>query len=346
VPSLKAIRKRIQSVQSTQKITRAMKMVAGARLNRAQTRITELRPYAVKTQEVLASITASSSPAPAGAEGGGYASSPALLGAKVAVVAGVAAGVTVGAVAGALEGAGDVGWSEAAAHPLLEDRPEKRVLILVLTSDRGLCGAFNTNINKRAEREWRERTAAGQEVKLVVVGRKGRDYMARRNAPVLEFLPGVWDKLNLETAQQVGRAVLGPFNRKEVDAIYLVYNEFKSAMTQHVVGERLIPVAPGAAAAAPTSDDASAPPTEYIFEPDKGALLRQLLPMYVDISILRALYESQASEFGARMTAMDAATKNAKEMIGALTLQYNKARQASITKELMEIIGGSEALKE
>jgi len=341
VPSLKAIRKRIQSVQSTQKITRAMKMVAGARLNRAQTRITELRPYAVKTQQVLSSITVAP-PKPTILYEGGAAPSPALL----AATAGVAVAVTAGVVAGAMGtegGHAEAGWSETPAHPLLEDRPEKRVLMLVLTSDRGLCGAFNTNINKRAEREWRERTAAGQEVQLVIVGRKGRDYMTRRHAPVLEYLAGVWDKLGLETAQSVGRAVLGPLTRREVDAIYLVYNEFKSAMSQNVVVERLLPVESRVPVAPP---EEGTQPMEFIYEPDKSAMLQQLVPMYVDISILRALYESQASEFGARMTAMDAATKNAKEMISALTLQYNKARQASITKELMEIIGGSEALKE
>jgi F-type H+-transporting ATPase subunit gamma len=309
VPSLKAIRKRITSVQSTQKITRAMKMVAGARLNRAQQRILELRPYAVKTHEVLSNIAAEPI--------------------KAAVEAPEEAAVV----------------AEAPAHPLLEQRPEKRVLMLVMTSDRGLCGAFNANINKRAEREWKARTAEGQEVQMVIVGRKGRDYLTRRSAPVLEILSGVWEKLGLETAQQVGRTILAPFVKKDVDAIYVVYNEFKSAMSQQVVVERLLPVSP------PTTGEGreshiGGEITDFIFEPDKGALLERLVPMYVDISILRALYESQASEFGARMTAMDAATKNAKEMIGSLTLQYNKARQAAITKELMEIIGGSEALKD
>jgi F-type H+-transporting ATPase subunit gamma len=313
VPSLKAIRKRITSVQSTQKITRAMKMVAGARLNRAQQRILELRPYAQKTQEVLARIT--QDPLKAALEG-----------------------------APASEEAAEASWEDKPAHPLLVGRPEKRVLLLVLTSDRGLCGAFNTNINKRAEREWKERTQNGQEPQLVLVGRKGKDYMTRRSAPILEYLPGVWDKLGLEKAEEVGRAILAPFNRKEVDAIYLVYNEFKSAMSQRVVVERLLPVQHP-----PTSGKAEGEGVQaddFIFEPDKAALLDRLVPMYVDISILRALYESQASELGARMTAMDSATKNAKEMISSLTLQYNKARQAAITKELMEIIGGSEALKE
>jgi F-type H+-transporting ATPase subunit gamma len=239
----------------------------------------------------------------------------------------------------------EAGWEDEPAHPLLVDRPEKRVLLLVLTSDRGLCGAFNTNINKRAEREWKDRTANGQEPKLVLVGRKGRDYMTRRSAPVLEYLPGVWDKLGLEKAQEVGKAILAPFNRQEVDAIYLVYNEFKSAMSQKVVVERLLPVQRPSEEEAEKPSEASRP-EDFLFEPHKTALLERLVPMYVDISILRALYESQASELGARMTAMDSATKNAKEMIASLTLQYNKARQAAITKELMEIIGGSEALKE
>ncbi len=325
MPSLKAIRKRIVSVQSTQKITRAMKMVAGARLNKAQTRITELRPYAVKTQAVLASITVE--PKPAAEE----ETALAVLGEAITEVAESA------------------GWEDQPAHPLLVKRPEKRVLLLVLTSDRGLCGAFNTNINKRAEREWRARTAEGQDVQMMIVGRKGRDYMIRRSAPIREHVANVWDKLGLETAKMVGEKVLAPFLAKEVDAIYIVYNEFKSAMTQMVTVERLLPVAsPTAPPAQPAStvEGGVGSGSEFLFEPTREALLTQLMPMYVDISILRALYESQASELGARMTAMDAATKNAKEMIGSLTLQYNKARQAAITKELMEIIGGSEAIKE
>ncbi len=329
MPSLKSIRKRIISVKSTQKITRAMKMVAGARLNRAQQRITELRPYAVKTHELLAQITLDSqivAPAAAVDESG----APLALAAPAEGEAGAVI---------------DAGYGEKPAHPLLVKREEKRVLLVVLTSDRGLCGAFNTNINKRAEREWRTRTEQGQDVKMILIGRKGRDYFTRRGAPVLEFLPGVWDKLSLETAQEVGKKVLAPFNANDVDAIYFVYNEFKSAMTQRVSCEPLLPVS------TPPGEDEDRSSElgrlhEFLFEPNKEALLDRLLPMYVDISILRALYESMASELGARMTAMDAATKNAKEMVERLTLQYNRARQAAITKELMEIIGGSEALKE
>lgn len=304
MPSLKAIRKRIVSVKSTQKITRAMKMVAGARLNRAQQRITELRPYAVKTQEVLAELTqrAFQAQEQSTSEGAEFAGEDDQL------------------------------------HPLLVKREEKRVMLIVLTSDRGLCGAFNANINKRAEREWKTRTENGQEVSLVVIGRKGRDYLSRRGAE-LEYLPGIWENLRHDTAKIVGEKVLPAFLRKEVDAIYIVYNEFKSAMSQYVACERLLPVPPVA-----DTDEVDA--SDFLFEPDRGTLLEVLAPMYVDISILRALFESMASELGARMTAMDSATKNASEMIESLTLQYNKARQAAITKELMEIIGGSEAIKE
>jgi F-type H+-transporting ATPase subunit gamma len=305
VASLKAIRTRISSVKSTQKITRAMKMVAGARLNRAQQRITEMRPYALKTQEMLSEITSR---------------------------------VQAKAQQGGAEGAADAVDASELLHPLLALRPEKRVLLVVLTSDRGLCGAFNSNINRQAEREYKQRTADGEEVQVAVIGRKGRDYLQRRGVGV-DYMPGIWDKLGYATSKTVGEKILKPFLNGEVDAIYLVYNEFKSAMSQRVVTERLLPVPP-------VADTDGLDSGEFLFEPNRNALLDHLAPLYVDISILRALYESQASELGARMTAMDSATKNATEMIDKLTLEYNKARQAAITKELMEIIGGSEAIKE
>ncbi|MBI5534395.1 MAG: ATP synthase F1 subunit gamma [Deltaproteobacteria bacterium] len=299
MPSLKAIRKRIASVKSTQKITRAMKMVAGARLNRAQQRILALRPYAVKTHEALERCTA--------------------------------------------QKGDNAGVGEKPAHPLLAHRPEKSVLMLVLTSDRGLCGAFNTNINKRAEREWHSRKDRGQNIQLALVGRKARDYFRRRNGPVFHDFPGIWEKLDIESARLVAKTLIDPFLKGEFDAIYLVYNEFKSAMTQRVVVESLLPVQSMDAEQEGAHTHRSL--DEFTFEPGREALLERLVPMYVEISILRALYESQASEFGARMTAMDSATKNAKEIIDTLTLQYNRARQAAITKELMEILGGAEALK-
>jgi F-type H+-transporting ATPase subunit gamma len=318
VANLKAIRKRIATVKSTQKITRAMKMVAGARLNRAQQRITALRPYAVRTGHVLAEVTL-----------------------------GRAAAVTPGAPPPAIEGPpeGDSGDLD---HPLLARRPEKSTLLLVITSDRGLCGAFNSNILRTADRLWREKEAAGVKVQIATIGRKGRDYFARRKAPVFHSFQGVWDKLDLDQARAVARTVLKPFLQGEVDAIYLVYNEFKSAMSQKVVAEPLFPLQPGQLQAQATEAEADEPEwkrhREFLFEPNKQALLERLVPMYVEITILRALLESMASELGARMTAMDSATKNASEMISKLTLSYNRARQAAITTELMEIISGAEAL--
>ncbi len=304
--NLKAIRKRISSVKSTQKITRAQKMVAGARLTRAQQRIQAIRPYAVKTAEVLAEV------AGAGTE--------------------------------------DEGSATDSGHPLLARRAEKTVLLLVITSDRGLCGAFNTNILRAASKIWHEREAAGQAVKIVVIGRKGRDFFRRRNAPVLEVLAGVWEKLDIEQARNIARKVLTPFVSGEVDSIYVVYNEFKSAMSQRVATEPLFPLQKAAPPTDAQSKDApgdeAAAHREYLFEPDRKVLLERLVPMYIEVSILRALYESQASELGSRMTAMESATKKAAEMIGKYTLIYNRARQAAITTELMEIISGAEALRE
>jgi F-type H+-transporting ATPase subunit gamma len=233
-------------------------------------------------------------------------------------------------------------------HPLLSRRAEKTVLLLVITSDRGLCGAFNTNILRAATRIWHEREAAGQSVKIVTIGRKGRDYFRRRNAPVLEVLSGIWEKLDIETARVVARKVLSPFVQGQVDSIYVVYNEFKSAMSQKVVAEPLLPLqkadAPAASGEHGETPDWAAN-QEFLFEPNRQALLERLVPIYIEVSILRALFESQASELGSRMTAMESATKKAAEMIGKYTLLYNRARQAAITTELMEIIGGAEALR-
>ena len=300
--SLKSIRKRITSTKATQKITKAMKMVAGARLTRAQQRIVQMRPYAVKTAEVFRSVAASMT-----GEGGD------------------GAGTTEG------------------THPLLARRAEKNVLFLVMSSDRGLCGGYNTNIMKATERAWREKVAAGTLVRFATVGRKGREYLTRRKADVAQDFVGIYESLDLEKARTIAGWLVQRFDRGEVDAIYIVYTQFKSAITQQLTIDKLLPLDE---AELPSKDAAQVAPTEFLFEPDKRALLERLVPMYLEISVLRALLESQASEFGARMTAMDAATRNAKDMIGRLTLVYNRVRQAAITKELMEIIGGAEALKE
>ena len=300
MPSLKTIRKRITSVKSTQKITRAMKMVAGARLNRAQQRIQAMRPYAVKTQDVLTAVVSQSS-----------------------------------------------GQTEE-LHPLLVRREEKRIGVLLLTGDRGLCGAYNANANKLAERQIRAALGEEKEVKLFVIGRKGRDYFTRRGIKPAHAFSNIWEKLGPDQARLVASTLLKPFRAGEIDAIYLVYTQFRSAMTQTAVWEPLLPVKEKAAPVAEESKygETAAAPTEYIFEPDRKAILDRLVPMYIEITLLRALYESQASELGARMTAMDSATKNAKKAIEALTLKFNRTRQAMITKELMEIIGGAEAMKD
>lgn len=306
MPSLKTIRKRIVSVKATQKITKAMKMVSGARLNRAQQRITALRPYALKTQEVMNDVAATMIASQADLE---YS-------------------------------AGD---KEEQLHGLLQRRPEKTVLLIVLSGDRGLCGAFNTNVSKAAYRTYLQKKDAGaDEVQIVTIGKKARDYLSRRRVNVTRDFPKLYDGLDISKAKLVADWVVTRFEKAQVDAVYIVYNEFKSAIAQTTRVEQLLPV--GEPEEAPK--EATLAPSEFGFEPSARAVLERLVPMYIEISIYRALLESQASELGARMTAMDAATRNAKDMIGRLTLQYNRARQAAITKELMEIIGGAEALKE
>ena len=308
MPSLKTIRKRINSVKSTQKITRAMKMIAGARLARAQQRITALRPYAVKTQGILRSVagTITQQAEEEAEKQVGLVSEQALL--------------------------------EQLLHPLLQRRAERRSLVVVITSDRGLCGAFNSNINRTAEREWKEMEETGKTVQFVTIGRKGRDYLARRKAEIVQDHQKVFDGLDLSKAGVIADGLAGRYRRGETDAVYLLYNEFKSAISQRVVLERLLPL--------PEPQEGEAATGEYIYEPNPNTLLERLVPMYMEVSLYRALLESHAAEHGARMTAMDAATRNAKDMIAKLTLDYNRARQAAITKELMEIIGGAEALKD
>jgi F-type H+-transporting ATPase subunit gamma len=286
MPSLKAIRRRIASVKSTQQITKAMKMVAAAKLRRSQTAIVEARPYARKLLEVLSELAAR-----AGGE---------------------------------------------EVHPLLARREERRVLMGVLTSDRGLCGAFNTNICRRAERFFQEKKGAGIEVSFAVVGRKGKDYLTRRQYPVRRYHAGVFGDLRYQRAEEIGAAIVEEYAASDLDAVYLVYNEFKSVVSQRVAVEKLLPIEP-----MKEIDN----PVDFIYEPGKPELLSFVLPKYVAAQIWRALLESVASEHGARMSAMEAATTNAAEMIEKLTLSYNRARQAAITKELMEIVGGAEALK-
>ena len=283
--NLKDIRKRISSVKSTQQITKAMQMVAAAKLKKAQDNVVQARPYAAKMSEVLASLAVRVKPE---------------------------------------------------KHPLLQRRDEKKIELVVIASDRGLCGGFNTNVMKMADSFLQEKSGGECEVVLSVVGRKARDYYRRRDweFQTEELNPGMVD---FQWAERISRDLIDRYVEKEIDAVYVAYTEFKSAMTQEVIVKRLLPLEPK-----PLAEDEI--PVEYIYEPSEDALLADILPRYVYTQVFRMLLESVASEHGSRMTAMDSATNNAIEMTAKLTLLYNRARQAAITTELMEIVSGAEAL--
>ncbi len=225
-----------------------------------------------------------------------------------------------------------------ASHPLLEPREVRKVELLVLTSDRGLCGGFNNNILRAAERFMREHPE--WEFSLNVVGRKAYDYFKRRPTPLRKVSVNVLAEVQFSQAAVLGDDVVQAFLERKVDSIYLVYNEFKSAIQQQVTVEQLLPIRP-----MDLSPEEGAMSGEHLFEPDEAAILETLLPRHINYQVYRSLLESVASEHGARMSAMDSATKNAKEMIDRLTLLFNRSRQAAITKELMEVISGAEAIK-
>jgi F-type H+-transporting ATPase subunit gamma len=296
MPSLKDLRIRINSVKSTQKITSAMKMVAAAKLRRAQEQAEAARPYAERMERVLGSLAASM----AGQEG---------------------------------------------APPLLAGTGKDAVqLIVVMTSDRGLCGGFNSSIVRGARRLIRDLQAAGKQVKVLCVGRKGRDQLRRDfgNLIVATIEEVAKPRLIFESAERVAARIAQMFAAGEFDVCTIAYNRFKSAMTQIVTTQQLIPFAPPAAAG--PGAEAALVGAIYEYEPDESEILAQLLPRNLSVQVYRALLENNASEQGARMTAMDSATRNAGEMINRLTINYNRSRQAYITKELIEIISGAEAL--
>ena len=222
-------------------------------------------------------------------------------------------------------------------HPLLGARDEKRVDLLLLTSDRGLCGGYNANLIRAAEAFIR-RDGAGKEIQLVLVGRKGADHFRRRSAAIADRYVNILAVAAEELAGEIAEKAIGRFINRETDAVYMVYSRFRSALSQVPTLEKLLPVAV-------EQTEKPAQLTEYLYEPGIEALLASLLPRVVRVAIYRALLEATASEHGARMTAMDSATTNASKMMGSLTLQMNRARQASITRELMEIVGTAEALK-
>jgi len=288
--TLRDIQRRIRSVQSTQKITRAMKLVAAAKLRRAQERILAARPYAAKMGELLGNLVSAAS------------------------------------------------GSDGAQHPLLEQREGPRRQIVIITADKGLAGAFNSNVIRRALDFVRQSNTA--EVTLVVVGRKARDFYRRRQWTIKRDMIGFWDRLAYSHATELADYFMQQYLDGEVDEVYLVYNEFRSVVVQRPVREQLLPIPRKA------ESEADATTVDYLYEADPKAILDELLPRHVRTQVFRALMESLAGEYGARMTAMEAATKNAKEMIDVLTIQFNKARQEKITKELLDIVGGAEALKQ
>ena len=285
--TLRDIRRRIRSVESTKKITRAMKLVAAAKLRRAQERILAARPYAGKMAELLGNLVS-------GADG--------------------------------------------AAHPLLERREGPRRQVVIITADRGLAGAFNSNIIRRSLEFIRGANVA--DVTVVVVGRKARDFYRRRQWTVQRAMVGFWDRLAYSHAVELADAFMEQYLAGEVDEVHLIYNEFRSVTVQRPVREQLLPIPRG------EGDGGDSAPVAYIFEPSPEAILSDLLPRHVRTQVYRALMESLAGEYGARMTAMEAATRAATDMIEVLTIQYNKARQERITKELLDIVGGAEALRQ
>src|SRR5207253_2725396 len=287
--SLQNLRRKIGSIKSTQKITKAMKMVAAAKLKRAQDRILAARPYAKKMAVVLGSLASRA--------------------------------------------------NRTHHHPLLRKSAKAtRIELLVVSSDRGLCGAFNANIVRKAVEFVREKQEEGYAVAVSPIGRKARDFFRRRPWSRRQEWVGVFDRLSYEHALDIGGDIIQHFGQGTFDELYIVYNEFKSAIQQRVVVEKLLPIE-------------SLEPEEpslgggYLFEPDEEELLKILLPKHIEVQTFHALLESSAAELGARMAAMDGATRNAGELIKKLTLYYNKTRQAAITKELMDIVGGAEAVR-
>jgi F-type H+-transporting ATPase subunit gamma len=286
--TLRTIRRRIASVKSTQQITKAMKMVAAARLRKAQDRMLKARPYSKSLDEALGHVAA-----------------------KV----------------------------DHALHPLLHVREPKRVAFVVVTGDRGLCGSFNANIIRRAANEMNNTARQnGLEFELITVGKKGFEHFNRRRYPILAKYINFFDKLDFSHAQNIAALIQDQYVNGNLDRIYLIFNEFKSAIQQNIVVQQLLPIVPR-----PPQDEKYA--TEFLFEPSPVKILDNLCPRYLSVEIWHALLESFAAEMGARMAAMSTASDNAKDLIFQLTLYYNKVRQASITRDLMDIVGGAEALK-
>jgi F-type H+-transporting ATPase subunit gamma len=300
MPSLQSVRRKIDSVKKTQKITKAMKMVAAAKLKRTQNRILAARPYALKMRETIRNLSR-----------------------RV----------------------------NREAHPLLRKREgaHRNVIVTVVTSDRGLCGAFNANILRTAVTALKELESRGVKAEVAVVGRKGRDFFRRRDWKVRREVVDIFDKLSFEHGMMMGEEfpAIAEYSEGRIDAVYIIYNEFKSAIQQRVVVEQLLPFdwIVEITSVKDLDQATDAVPGGYLYEPSEDELLKDLLHRNLHVQVYRVLLESSAAEQGARMAAMDGATRNAGELIKKLTTYYNKTRQAVITKELMDIVGGAEALK-
>lgn len=288
MPSTRDLRRRIRSVKGTQQITKAMKMVAAAKLRRAQAAVTQARPYADTLAEVLGHVAART-------EHG---------------------------------------------HALLERRDGHRAWLLVISSDKGLCGSFNANLLRHAERELGAQR--WPEIELLTVGRKASDYFRRRAWRVVHAERETMSKLSAEDGPRLAAMAIQAFTSGQVDEVWMLYNRFVSLIRHEITLEQLLPIVPPPESAANATGGA----VDYLYEPDAAGLLEVLLPAHVEAQLQRALYDSAAAEQAARMTSMGAATKNAGEMIDNLTLLYNRTRQAAITKELIEIVSGAQALGE
>lgn len=289
--ALKEVRNRIKSVQSTQQITKAMKMVSAAKLRRAQDAVTQMRPYAKKLQEMLANIVSSAE--------------------------------------------GDLNIALAA------ERPIEKVLIILVTSDRGLCGGYNSNLIKLAKQVAREKYAtqfeAGQ-VQFLTIGKKGYEHFTKNGFRVVDTYWEILHGLSFEKVQQAAQYAMDAFANKHVDAVEIVYSEFKNAATQRFVAEAFLPV-PKIEAGKVSNKKA-----DFIYEPNKQELVAELMPKILNTQLFKAVLDGNASEHGARMTAMDKASDNANELLKSLKISYNRARQAAITTELTEIVSGAAAL--
>jgi F-type H+-transporting ATPase subunit gamma len=297
VATLREIRRRIAGIKSTQKITKAMKMVAASRLRRAQQAVVSTRPYARKMGELLQHLAAHVEPG---------------------------------------------------LNPLLAERAVKKSMFIVVTADRGLCGAFNGNIIKAAVKHLRENSPDRDEhagnVRLVMVGKKGYDYFSKRGYELYAKHVGIFHALDFGEARAIVSEATNGYLAGQFDKVEVMYNEFKSVLHQKIVLEQLLPI---------PAEQIQPPPgtrgfvrIDYIYEPSSAEIINALVPRHLNFQMWRILLESNAAEQGARMTAMDNATENARELIRDLTLEFNNARQAAITKELLEIVSGAEALKQ